>query len=270
VYGTKLRTEVAKLGQKDFAVSEDGKAQEISFFATTDVPFDLVLLLDLSGSTEGKRDLIRKSTKQFIDAARPSDRIAVVTFADDVWIVSPLTVDRAKLLSAARQIDGTGGSRVWDALNFTLDNVFESATSPRRRAVVFMTDGVDNALGMWQIGSKISFSDLLESVRKHDALIVPIYLDTEGRDTMSHRMYENARHTLALLADETGGLYYKAKRIEDLDGVYEQVIDDLSQVYSIGYRSSNQKRDGSWRSVKIEIPGHPELKTRARPGYYAN
>jgi len=273
VYGTKLRTEVAKLEQKDFAVTEDGKPQDISFFATTDVPFDLVLLLDLSGSTAGKRDLIRKSTRRFIEAVRPTDRIAIVTFADDFQIVSALTVDRAKLLSSANQIGGGGGSRVWDALQFTLDHIFESATSPRRRAVVFMTDGVDNALGIGNAGSTISFADLLESVRKHDALIVPIYLDTEGHDYLGdqgHRMYENARNTLGVLAFESGGLYYSARKVEDLNGVYEQVIEDLSKVYSLGYRSTNEKRDGSWRTVNIETPGHPELKTRARPGYYAN
>jgi len=273
VYGTKLRTEVAKLEQKDFAVTEDGKRQDISFFATTDVPFDLVLLLDLSGSTADKRDLIRKSTRRFIEAARPTDRIAIVTFADDFWIVSPLTVDRAKLLSNANQISGGGGSRVWDALQFTLDHIFEAVTSPRRRAVVFMTDGVDNALGIGNAGSTITFADLLESVRQHDALIVPIYLDTEGGDYLGgqgHRMYENARNTLGVLALESGGLYYRARKLEDLNGVYEQVIEDLSKVYSLGYRSTNEKRDGSWRAVNIETPGHPELKTRARPGYYAN
>src|SRR5215471_8002069 len=123
VYGTKLRTEVAKLEQKDFAVTEDGKPQDISFFATTDVPFDLVLLLDLSGSTAEKRDLIRKSTKRFIEAARPSDRIAIVAFADAVWTVCPLTSDRQKLLAGASQIEGGGGSHVWDALAFTLYHV---------------------------------------------------------------------------------------------------------------------------------------------------
>jgi VWFA-related protein len=273
VSGSRLGTEVPKLEQKDFAVTEDGKPQELSFFAATDVPFDLVLLLDLSGSTADKRDLIRKSTRRFIEAAHPADRIAIVTFADDFWIVSPLTVDRAKLLSSANEISGGGGSRVWDALQFTLDHIFESATSPRRRAVVFMTDGVDNALGMASAGSTISFADLLESVRKHDALIVPIYLDTEGHDYLGglgHRMYENARNTLAMLALESGGLYYSARKVEDLNGVYEQVIDDLSKVYSLGYRSTNQKRDGSWRAVTIETPGHAELKTRVRPGYYAN
>jgi hypothetical protein len=83
-------------------------------------------------------------------------------------------------------------------------------------------------------------------------------------------MYENARNTLAMLAFESGGLYYKARKLEDLNGVYEQVIEDLSKVYSLGYRSTNEKRDGSWRAVNIETPGHAELKTRARPGYYAN
>ncbi|HYX30731.1 MAG TPA: VWA domain-containing protein [Pyrinomonadaceae bacterium] len=273
VYATKLRTEVAKLDQKDFIVTEDGKPQEVTFFATTDVPFDLVLLLDLSGSTSDKRDLIRKSTRRFIEATRPTDRVAIVTFADDFWIDSPLTVDRERLLAAAAKIDGTGGSRVWDALQFTLDHVFGTATSPRRRAVVFMTDGADNALEGGTAGSKISFSDLLESVRQHDALIVPIYLDTESREDFQgdfgRRIYQNARNTLGVLAFESGGLYYGARKVEDLNGVYQQVIDDLSKVYSIGYRSTNEKRDGSWRKVEITIPDHPELKTRARPGYYA-
>ena len=163
---------------------------------------------------------------------------------------------------------------MWDALEFTLEQVLGSATSPRRRAVVFMTDGVDNALAGGTAGSSISYADLLESVRKHDALIVPIYLDTEGRESylgdQGRRMYENARNTLGVLAYESGGLYYSARKVEDLNGVYEQVIEDLGKVYGLGYRSTNQKRDGSWRIVNIEISGHPELKTRARPGYYAN
>jgi VWFA-related protein len=279
VYGaTKQRTEVVKLEQKDFAIKEDGKPQDISFFATTDVPFDLVLLLDMSGSTADKRDLIRKSTRRFIEAARPTDRIAIVAFADETWVLSPLTADRATLFAAANQISGGGGSRVWDALAFTLDHIFESASSLRRRAVVFMTDGVDNALGAFSLGygagSRISFADLVELVRKHDALIVPIYLDTEDRNSYfgdtGRRTYANARNTLAMLAFESGGLYYGARKVEDLNGVYEQVIEDLSKVYSIGYRSTNEKRDGSWRGVNIEIPGNPELKTRARPGYYAH
>ena len=273
VYSNKLRTQVDKLEQKDFTVSEDGRPEEITFFATTDVPFDLVLLIDLSGSTSGKRDLIRKSTQRFIQAARPSDRLAIVTFSDGTDVISPLTEDRAKLLDSVNKIDGTGGSHVWDALKFTLDQVVGPKTLSRRRAVVFMTDGVDNALAGFGRGSEISFADLLEAVRRSDTLIIPIYLDTEKdgySNSFSNRIYQNARKTLALLADESGGLYYKASKIADLNGVYDQVIEDLGKVYSLGYKPTNDKRDGSWRTIKVAVPTRPDLLTRAKPGYYAN
>ena len=275
IFSEKSRSQVSTLGQDDFAVSEDGQPQSLSFFATTEVPFDLVLLLDLSGSTADKRNLIRKSTIRFIEAARPADRIAIVAFSDYAEIVSPLTDNRAVLLSRAAVINGGGGSKVWDALKFTLDQVIGPKSATRRRAVVFMTDGVDNALGPFisGAGSVTSFSDLLQAVRRNDALIVPIYLDTESDYvdfSSGKRTYENARRTLQLLADESGGLYYRARKIEDLEGVYQQVIDDLGKVYSLGYKPTNEKRDGSWRAVKVDLPTHPELKTRTRPGYYAN
>jgi len=274
-FSIKLQAQVATLEQKDFIVAEDGTPQTVSFFAATDVPFDLVLLIDLSGSTSGKRNLIRKTTQHFIEAARPGDRLAIVTFTDTPTIVSTLTDDRAKLSEAVKNIGGAGGaSYVWDALKLTLDQVVGAKTMERRRAVVFMTDGVDNALGGSGLGSSISFADLVEAVRHSDALIVPIYLDTEhderGAWDSTGRVYINARRTLELLADESGGLYYKAKKIEDLNGIYDQVIRDLGKVYSLGYRSTRPQRDGTWRTVKVEIANRPDLKTRARPGYYAN
>jgi hypothetical protein len=115
----------------------------------------------------------------------------------------------------------------------------------------------------------LSFADLVESVRLSDTLIIPIYLDHENLLPAYQRFLNNARNTLALLAFESGGLFYRAHKIKDLNDVYEQVIEDLSKVYSLGYRPTNQKGDGSWRTVKIKIPNHPELLPRARPGYYA-
>lgn len=278
VYSNKLRRHVSTLGRNDFTISEDGHEEAITYFATTDVPFDLVLLIDLSGSTASKRKLIRKSTQRFIEATRRSDRLAIVTFSNTPNVISTLTDDRTKLLQSLEQIgDEVGGSNVWDALKFTLDQVLGPKSLDRRRAVVFMTDGVDNALAgsprLGTLGSSITFADLLESVRRNDTLIIPIFLDTENDDysnAFTERIYQNARKTLALLADESGGLFYKAKKIEDLDGVYGQVIEDLGKVYSIGYKPTNEKRDGKWRTVKIELPNQPELSARTRPGYYAN
>jgi hypothetical protein len=101
VYSNRLKKIVGTLAQQDFAVFEDGQQQMISYFASTSVPWDLVLLIDLSGSTSGKRDLIRETTRRFVEAARPGDRLAIVTFSTSTNIVSPLTEDRKQLLEAA-------------------------------------------------------------------------------------------------------------------------------------------------------------------------
>ena len=274
VFNKQLKSFVGMLEQTDFKVFENGHEESIAYFATTDVPFDLVLLIDMSGSTSDKRDLIRKSTQRFIEAARPTDRLAIVTFASETEVVCPLTADRSKLIAGAKRIEGFGGTLLWDALKLTLDNVVGPRTMGRRRAIVVMTDGVDNALDGGTGGSEISFADLLEAVRKSDELIIPIYLDTENDQNFTGgfraRTYENARKTLALLAQESGGLYYTARKIDDLNGVYDQVINDLGKVYSLGYKPTNEKRDGSWRRVQIRIPNRPELSARSRPGYYAN
>jgi len=261
------------LTKDDFKVLENGQEQTVSYFASTDVPFDLVLLIDLSGSTADKRDLIKKSTLRFIETARPSDRIAIVTFSDNPTVVSPLTLDRAQLVASVGQIEGMGGSHVWDAIKFALDKVLGPRSTERRRAVVLMSDGVDGALFRLgpNRGSTVTFADLIEQVRQDDTLIVPIYLDTEEAmgNPFVKTEYENARRTLSLLAQETGGTYYKARKLSDLNGVYEQVINDLGKVYSLGYKPTNPARDGTWRWVEISIVNRPDLVARGRPGYYA-
>ena len=273
VFNNKLKTFVGSLTKEDFRVMENNQEQTVTYFASTDVPFDLVLLVDLSGSTKDKRDLIRKSTLRFIEAARPNDRLAIVTFSDSVNVVSPLTLDRAQLAASVAKMEGQGGSHVWDAVKFALDSVLGPKTLERRRAVVLMSDGVDGSLmriGQMR-GSKTTFADLVEQVRQTDALIVPIYLDTEenyGSELLKEE-YENARRALNLLARESGGSYYRAKKISDLNGVYEQVINDLGKVYSLGYKPTNTIGDGGWRWVQVSIVNRPDLVARTRPGYYA-
>lgn len=96
VFNNKSKMFVGALSKEEFRVLENGQEQTVTYFASTDVPFDLVLLVDLSGSTKDKRDLIKKSTLRFIEAARPTDRLAIVTFSDEQNLISPLTLDRAR------------------------------------------------------------------------------------------------------------------------------------------------------------------------------
>jgi VWFA-related protein len=271
VFSSKAKMFVGSLAKEEFRVRENDQEQTVTYFASTHVPFDLVLLIDLSGSTADKRDLIRKSTQRFIEAARPTDRVAIVTFSDSVNVVSPLTLDRAQLLASVGKMQGTGGTCVWDAIKFVLDKLVGQKSLDRRRAVVLMSDGFDGSLMRLGslAGSITTFADLLEQVRQTDSLIVPIYLDTEEENRFAKNDYENARRMLNLLAEESGGSYYYARKLADLNGVYEQVINDLGKVYSLGYTPTNATRDNSWRSVNVTIVSRPELVARARPGYYA-
>jgi Ca-activated chloride channel family protein len=274
VFNRKSSLTTTPLQQKDFAVFENGAPQEILFFASGETPFDLVLLLDLSGSTADKIDLIRKSSKRFVDAARPSDRIAILTFSADLQMVSKLSSDRSALKKSIDDIEKPiGGTNFWDALRFVLEHVLgQSRAEHRRSAIVVMTDGVDNALpGVPGDGSATSFEDLLKIVQRSDAIVLPIYLDTEKEMDKRGALrdaYLLAREELVMLAAESGNVIYQARKVKDLEGVYDQVIRDLSTVYSIGYRPANRVRDGSWRGVTVQLLGHPELAVRAKHGYY--
>jgi Ca-activated chloride channel family protein len=259
-----------KLEKGDFKIFEDGQEQEIDVFGAADSPSDIVLLLDLSGSTADKVGLIKKTTRQFVEMKRDVDRVSIVTFAGGQNIVSPLESEKVKLLDRVGKLKDSGESKVWDSIKYALDLLNRESSKDRRKAVVVMTDGVDNALAYEPgFGSSMLYSELLETVRNGSIAVFPIYLDTEGRDQVSARMYGDARKTLQLLGDDSGGVYYAAKDIENLNEVYEKVLTDLGRVYSLGYEPKNSTRDGSWRKIRVEVPSHPEIKIRARSGYYA-
>lgn len=274
VLGVAPNATVPMLEQKDFVVLEDGTPQEISFFAAADTPFDLVLLLDLSGSNSKKLKMIRNSAKRFVEATRPTDRIAVVSFTEQPALYSSFTLDRVKLKKSIDEIDDAyGGTNFWDSLDWVVKVLIPQGSS-RRSAVVVMTDGVDNALpDVYGEGSRTPFSALLENIRNSETLVFPIYLDTEPENVKDHHVpraaYELAREQLAQIAAACGTPMYRAAKLADLDKVYAQVVRDLSTVYSIGYRPSNKTLDGKWRSVEVRLVNRPDLFARTKRGYFA-
>lgn len=276
VLGATKNTAASVLKPTDFTILEDGKTQTVQFFAAAEAPFDLVLLLDVSGSSAGKLKLIRKAAERFIKAARPEDRIAVLSFAGGLNLIAPLNIDRDKLKASLKNIDqSVQGTVFWDSLRYTLTHLPGEQVTGRRSAVVVMTDGVDNALpGERGEGSVTAFPQLLEFIRDSPAIVVPIYLDTEAemlkkaKFQMSAASFATAREQLQSIAAEGGSTLYQARRLEDLNGVFEQVIRDLGTVYSIGYEPERDP-DGQWRKITVMLPGHPGLTVRTRPGYYA-
>jgi Ca-activated chloride channel family protein len=137
-----------------------------------------------------------------------------------------------------------------------------------------MTDGVDNALpDVFGEGSRTSFTELLEIVRNSDAIIFPVYLDTENEEVKRHRTprsaFAIARNQLNILAEACGTRLYRANRVEDLKDAYKTVIRDLGRVYSIGYRPSNLIKDGKWRSVAVQLVERHDVTALTKLGYFA-
>lgn len=275
VLGLPLNAPAPQLEPKDFVVLEDGVEQEIAFFAAADAPFDLVLLLDLSGSSSKNLKMIRNSAKRFVDAARDVDRIALVTFTDQPALYSSFTLDRRKLKRAIDEMDDAyGGTNFWDAMEWVLRDLIPQGSMGRRSAVVVMTDGVDNAIpDVEGPGSRIPFEALQTRIRSSDTIIFPIYLDTEEENVKRFKtprvVYEVARDQLGQIANACGTPLYRAARLSDLDSVYAQVVRDLSTVYSIGYSPTNKALDGKWRSVEVKLTSRTDLSARTKRGYYA-
>src|SRR5690349_8347419 len=181
VLGFPPNTPPPTLNPKDFSITEDGVPQEITFFQAADTPFDLVLLIDLSGSNSKKLKMIRSSAKRFVDAARDVDRIALVTFTDHPALYSTFTLDRKKLKKTIDEMDDAiGGTNFWDSMDWVLRDLIPQGSGLRRSAIVVMTDGVDNALpDVEGVGSRIPFEELLARIRNSETILFPIYLDTE-------------------------------------------------------------------------------------------
>ena len=262
------------LEPKDFLVMEDGVPQEISFFAAADAPFDLVLLLDLSGSNSKNLKMIRNSAKRFVDAARDVDRIALVTFTDQPALYSSFTLDRRKLKKMIDEMDDAiGGTNFWDSMDYVLRDLVPHGAL-RRSAVVVMTDGIDNALpDVPGPGSRLPFEGLLEKIRNSETIVFPIYLDTEEENVKRYHVpraaYALAREQLGQIASVCGTPMYRAARLSDLEAVYAQVVRDLSTVYSIGYRPTNKALDGNWRNVEVLLIKRSDVYARTKRGYYA-
>ena len=263
------------LTKSDFRLFENGSEQQILQFESSSAPFDLMLLIDLSGSTRDVVSLIRAAALRFINAARPFDRIGVITFAGKPTVVSPLTLDRQALRQRVNAIDTEAGdTKLYDATDFALTQLLQDTKNARRTAVVLMSDGLDgNIPGVQGDGSRLSYGDLVNRVREFDGVLYTLWLNTEYEalsplDTQPEA-FDAGHDRMSEMADSGGGAFYEVERLEDLAGAYERVVADLGTVYSLAYRPSDKTRDGKWRAIRVTV-SRPNAVARGKRGYYAN
>ena len=235
-----------------------------------------MLVIDLSGSTREVLQLIRAAALRFVDAARPSDRIGVITFARQPTVVSPLTIDRRILRERIREMETSAGdTKLYDAADFAVSQSLQDAKSARRTAIILMSDGLDgNIPGVLGDGSKLSYKDLLNRVAEFDGVVYTLWLNTEYEalsplDTQPEA-FDAGHDRMKEMADTGGGVFYEVERLEDLAGAYERVVADLGTVYSLAYRPSDKTRDGKWRGIQVKVVSRPSAVPRGKRGYYAN
>ncbi|MGB7924059.1 MAG: VWA domain-containing protein [Pyrinomonadaceae bacterium] len=282
---------ITNLSRNDFVVYEDGVRQPIMNFESTQAPFSLVLLLDMSGSTLNFRSTLKQSALRFIDALAPDDRISVIAFNEKVETLAKFTADRDKIARGIEVAEGRGNTQFYKALRYALEQL--ATEQKRRKAIVVLSDGLDTemrnldraasanartdqeAIASVKPDASAALTGVLNAADRQGVTIYPLALPSGDpkrlpeRDPKITAIYTSARARMQTLADRTGGRLNEIRRLEDLGRLYAEVAADLRTLYSIAYQPSSQRqRDGRWRAIRIDV-SRPEVIARTRPGYYS-
>lgn len=280
---------ITSLAQSSFTIYEDGVKQDISRFVAAPAPFSVVMMLDMSGSTRSFRQNIQMAATRFLDALAPDDRVAVVEFYSKVNLLNDFTTDRRTAFHSITAANGSGDTSFYKGLLFALEKL--SNEKNRRKAIVVLTDGVDTEA---QDSDRRLLSNLKEEevpgaikpelndtlrriLDRSDAqgvTIYPLALPTGDPARLADptprqiAMYTAARSRLKLVADRSGGTLHSIRRLEDMGQLYSLVAADLRTLYTIEYQPTNDKRDGRWRAIKVDVD-RTDLIPRTRQGYFA-
>ncbi|MFN2452761.1 MAG: VWA domain-containing protein [Pyrinomonadaceae bacterium] len=278
---------VTGLTRKDFRVFEDGREQPLNDLALRSVPVDVVLMIDASSSAASNLENFRHAAEEFAARLSPEDRICLIKFDDRVELLQDWTRSRVQLHRALRRIAPGIFTRFNDALLLAAREQLKS--SPNRRAVIVLTDGIDSGRGAATMGEAVRA--LLESQAS-----VYVVGNTEIERARKEREVENltiaqasarrfnelriedlreglraltaSEQTLAQLSAATGGKLYRPHSFDALDDVYAEVANELRNQYALYYTPLNKAHDGSFRRVRVETI-NPMLQPSTRVGYYA-
>lgn len=298
---------ITGLTAADFAVYEDGVRQKITNFSTADVPFSLALMIDTSASTRDELELIKRAARRFIDDLRLRDRIALVQFNKEIDITQPLTSNRDKLEDALNRLRLGSGTAFYDAMEQSIGQALKvggkkaivaltdgvdsygSATYDRLlpelekagASVYFLeldTESFTEAGMMRDCNQKDHFrfsqKQLLKYVKEYlqgrneEDYQNHCSLPSLERMQINRRLYQSARRELREMSKRTGGRVYPIKDLSELEPAYKQIAAELSTQFSLAYYPTNEKHDGKWRSLRVEIR-RPGFVIEAKPGYRA-
>jgi VWFA-related protein len=249
---------LAGLQSNDFEVTESGSMSEVLSVEKSSAPFNLVLLLDVSGSVENYVDFIRKAARSFVETVDAKDRISIVIFNDDIKVLSSFTNDKRRSSESLDSFDAGGGTAYYDALAYVIADTLRPLKG-ERTAVVILTDGDDNR-------SFLSFDSLTGSIQESGALIYPLYVPSglvaseQGGSRADLDPLRNKYMSLTAksegegdkLAKVSGGTYYPITKLSQIQQAYEDIAIQLRTAYLVKFRSATA-RDTAPSKLKIKV-----------------
>jgi Ca-activated chloride channel family protein len=255
---------VGDLTREDFQVFEDGVHQEITYFSRANLPVALALLIDTSASMESRLPTAQEAAIGFARRLRPQDLAEIVDFDSRVVILQPFANDVTALEQAIRKTAAGGSTSMYNAVYIALKNlkriVATNTDEIRRQAIVLLSDGEDTS-------SLLPFEEVLDLAKRSETAIYAIGLRSDDEPARSGPGFNEAEFVLRQLSQETGGRTFFAANVKDLAGLYDQISDELSSQYTVGYTSRNAKRDGAWRRVVVRV-NRPSTVARTKQGYF--
>jgi len=282
---------VPLLRRENFKIFEDGVEQKLAYFATTDSPFTVVLLIDTSGSTQFRLDDIQDAAITFVGKLKPVDSVMVMSFDDRIRVLCKATTDRELISKSIRKTNTGGGTRLYDAVAEVLDRHLK--TIPGRKAIVLFTDGVDTT------SHRHSYDTTVRMAEESEAPIYTVDYDTSGmgggvfgpglpmpggRGTIfgipiptpgipgspgggaNPGDYRRALDYLHALSNATGGRFYSGDSLFGIAQAFTWIAEELGRQYSLGYYPKSLAAAGQRRKIKVKV-NEPELIVKARESY---
>jgi len=266
----RLGAPIGNLTKNDFSIAEDGVPQKIAVFSKeSQLPLSIVLAVDTSSSTRKDIRLELEASRRFIHSIlRPQDSLALYTFATDVSELTPFTARLRQIDSAINEVRVGGATSLYDAIYLGSKALLNREG---RKILVLVTDGGDTA-------SSTSYKEALRAAQQSEALVyslidVPVEASA-GRNT-------GGEHALIQISSDTGGKYYYAGNVSQLEKAFEQISDELRTQYLLAYYPVQRRAAADFREIDVNVHAHdvpeaqgseePEkLVVRARRGYYTS
>lgn len=250
---------VRGLTRDDFQLTENGAAQTVQFFSEgapgEPLPLHVGLLLDVSGSMGADLSQAQTAAVRFVNALDEARDVTLVDFDTEVRVARFGSNDYPRLFERIRTKKADGYTALYDAVGMYLRGAYDL---DGQKVLLLYTDGGDNT-------SALNFGQLEKMLKLGDVLVYSIgYLSREARMNLPQMQ-------LTQMARDTGGDAFFPEDSRELNEIYARILDELGSRYTLGYLSTNQKDDGTWRKIEVKVTREDarKAKVRTRPGYYA-